>query len=264
MDFFQSAEKENVIGIVGGMGPESGIFLCNQIVSHTKVNSDQEHLPLMLMSLPKFIEDRTAFLEGRTQQNPAYEIVKVIRKLERAGANIIGIACNTAHSSEIFNVILDELNRSESRIRLVNMLIETCNELYESFPTIKRVGLMSTNGTFRSKVYESKLLELGYEVVLPNFEFQNTVIHRSVYDPSFGIKARPGICSSEVKTLLEKSIRFFEEKQAQAVILGCTEFSLMNMKSHSDMIFIDSSVSLAKALLREAKRTTYATTEAVQ
>jgi aspartate racemase len=248
----QSPENKGIIGVVGGMGPESGIYLCNQLIAQTRADADQEHFPFILMSLPRLIGDRSAYLAGQHMDNPAYEILDIIGKLEKAGADIIGITCNTAHSPAIYDVILKELKRQESPVRLLNMPEETCYNLKENFPLIKRVGLMTTNGTYNSGIYESLLAGMGYDVVLPDPGFQDAVIHRAVYDPEFGIKANPGKCSGELNLLLTKAVDFFEEQQAQAVILGCTEFSLVNMSSRSNLLFIDSSASLAEALLREA------------
>lgn len=237
------------------MGPESGVYLCNQLIAHTDADTDQDHFPFILMSLPRMIGDRSAYLAGEFRENPAYEILDIIGKLENAGAGVIGITCNTAHSPAIYDVVVRELKRKESAVRLLNMPEETCYGLKENFPLIKRVGLMTTNGTYNSRIYETLLAAMGYEVILPDPVFQNEVIHRAVYDPGFGIKANPGSCSPTLNLLLTQAVDFFEEQQAQAVILGCTEFSLVNMSSRSNLLFIDSSASLAIALLREAGKT---------
>jgi len=244
--------EEQVIGIVGGMGPESGIMLCNYINSLTPVTKDQEHLSMVLMSFPKHIVDRTAFLDGKTRINPAFQISKVIKKLESAGATIIGIACNTAHSSIIFNEIKKDLKKRGSTLKLLHMPQITCDILGKTYPKVKRVGVISTNGTYKSKIYESTLKERGYEVILPNFEFQNDVIHKMIYDADFGIKASPNIRTKEVKQLKNKTLDFFYKNNVEAIILGCTELSLVFSENPSEIKVIDSTMSLARALVQEA------------
>src|SRR5687767_3302365 len=113
--------NERVIGIVGGMGPEAGLNLCRTILTHTPADTDQDHLSVIHISYSKYIADRTAFIQGRTFVNPAYSIVEVIRKLEMAGATIVCLACNTAHAPEIFNVIMRELEKMNSKVQLINM-----------------------------------------------------------------------------------------------------------------------------------------------
>src|SRR6187431_541684 len=143
-------KKDKIIGIIGGMGPESGLALCSSILNHTHASTDQEHLSVILMSFPKHLEDRTLFLEGLVDVNPAFNVVEVIRKLENAGAQIVGIACNTCHAPRILDVILSELRRSDSHVKLVEMPLETCRYLKNYCPGIRRVGIMATNGTYKS------------------------------------------------------------------------------------------------------------------
>lgn len=242
-----------MIGIVGGMGPQAGINLFNSILSHTGAATDQGHLSVMLMSFPKHIVDRTEFLEGREQVNPAYNVAQVIGKLEAAGAKLIGLACNTVHAPGIFEVIQEELQRMNSRVKLLNMPLETCRLIGALKPGIRRVGIMTTNGTYKSGIYQQLLSKAGHEVITPDPVFQDKVIHRMIYDPQFGIKSNPNIITPEVRQLLDKTLRYFEDRQTGAIILGCTELSLLlREKKARNMLVIDSTEALAKALVNEA------------
>src|SRR5580692_3474987 len=117
--------EDNVIGIVGGMGPLAGSALFNSITRQTRASEDQQHLSVILMSFPKHIRDRSDYLTTTSGRNPAYAIVEVISRLERSGGKVIGIACNTSHAPAIYNIILQEIERMNSRVRLVNMPLET-------------------------------------------------------------------------------------------------------------------------------------------
>jgi aspartate racemase len=245
--------KENVIGIVGGMGPQAGIDLFSYILSHTTASTDQEHLPVIVMSLPGHLGDRTAFLEGSIRTNPAYNIARIIGKLESAGANIIGIACNTAHVPGIFNVIEDELAKKNSRVTLMNMPYETCRHIKENYPEIRRVGIMVTNGTYRSGIYENLLDRFGYELIVPDPEFQSEVIHKLIYDPEFGLKANPNRITREARTLMDEATRFFRERETEAIVLGCTDLSpMIKENAAKGILLVDSSEALALAMIREA------------
>ena len=102
---------QKTIGIVGGMGPHSGTALFNLILDNTPARADQEYPSMLLASFPGAIPDRTLFLTGEEKTNPAYGIAGMIGKLYQAGATVIGIACNTAYSPAIYDVILTELQR---------------------------------------------------------------------------------------------------------------------------------------------------------
>jgi aspartate racemase len=235
------------------MGPQAGAALFDSITRHTAAAKDQDHLPVILMSFPANIVDRSAFLLGETPLNPAYSIAGLIRKLEHAGAGIIGMACNTAHAPGILNVIMEELDRLNSRVKLVQMPRETCLYIKQHHSRVRRVGVMTSNGTYRTGLYKDLLQELGFEVVLPDVRMQDEIVHRMIYDPHFGIKATPGSISDEVLALLDKILRFFEDKQADAIVLGCTELSLVMTKRRiSNTLIIDATEILARALIREA------------
>jgi len=244
---------DNVIGIVGGMGPQAGMALFNSIIANTNASTDQQHLPVVLMSYPGHIVDRTAFLEGSTAVNPAYSIVEIIMKLEKAGANTIGIACNTVYSSRIYRVILEELNRMNSAVNIVNMPLETCRRIREQFPLSNRVGVMSTNGTYRSAVYNDLLQDWGYDVIIPDPAFQNDVIHRMIYDQEFGLKANGKDLKPEAGLLLDKTLDFFSAKGADTIVLGCTDLSWdFKERVKRNIQIIDSTEALAIALIRQA------------
>lgn len=249
-------QKDTVIGIVGGMGPRAGAALLNSIISQTPAGSDQEHLSTILMSFPGSIGDRTSWLEGRLSTNPAYGIARVIQKLENAGANLVGIACNTSHAPRIYDIILNELERMNSQVKLLDMPYETCMYINKNYSQIRRIGVMTTNGAYRAGIYKGLLQDLGYDVIIPDHGFQNDVIHKMVYDSVFGIKANADNITSEVSLLMEKAIRFFKERQADAIILGCTELSLVPPGNGlNDMLIFDSTDIFARALIREATRT---------
>lgn len=246
-------EEDKVIGIVGGMGPQAGLNLFNNILNLTEATTDQKHFSTILMSLPKHIIDRTSFLEGETSVNPAYNIAQIVRKLEVAGANFIGLACNTSYSPKIYNVIKEELDILNSRATLLHMPRETCKYIRENYPDFSRIGLMATNGTYKSGLYKNLLEEFGFEVIIPDFDFQDTIIHRMIYDETIGIKASPNELSTELQSLLSQALSFFEERKTEAIILGCTELSLLlKDKFVNNMLIVDPTEILAIALIREA------------
>lgn len=177
-----------MIGIVGGVGPYAGLDLARNIFNETIAGKDQEHLPVTLMSIPEKIEDRTEYLLGNTTTNPAYAMSKIILQLENAGCTVIGIPCNTMHSSEIFNVIQAELKKAGSQIRLINMIDEVIQFMSHFYPEMNKIAVLSTTGTHKTGVYYNKLAAAGFDPIIHSDELQEE-IHKAVYDAQFGIKA---------------------------------------------------------------------------
>ncbi|ELR68781.1 Aspartate racemase [Fulvivirga imtechensis AK7] len=246
-------ENSKVIGIVGGMGPRAGVNLYDRLISLTPANIDQEHPSVILMAFPWEIGDRTSFLEGKISTNPGYSIAQVIKKLTISGAEIIGIACNTSHSPAIFNVIKSEMEKLDAKPKLLHMPLEVYKYISTN-SNVSRIGIMATNGTYKTRLYQEILHDGGYEVIVPDPIFQNEVIHRMIYDAQFGIKAKPNTITKEVGQLWNEAMCFFRARNCDTIILGCTELSLL-LKDYGvdDMCIIDSTDCLAKGLLREMR-----------
>jgi aspartate racemase len=242
-----------VIGIVGGMGSEAGIALYQSVLAHTHAGSDQEHLSTILMSFPELISDRTAFLVGETKINPAYEVVNVIERLATSGAEVIGIACNTSHVAEIFDVITEGVEELALPVELLNMPEEVGCHLKNQLPSGSRVGVLMTNGTYHSGMYEDVICKSGFTPVVPDEDFQKEVIHPMIYDPINGIKANYGVLKPGTRRLFEQAMDHFIQERCDAVILGCTELSLTGeLHNKYPIRFIDSTDCLAQSLVQKA------------
>ena len=130
-----------MIGIVGGMGPHAGIDLVNKIFDLTKANKDQDHFPIAIQSTPHLIPDRTNFLSGNSDVNPAIAIVEIINTLHNQGANLIGISCNTAHAEPIFKEIV---TRKPKEVEIIHMIHEVAKYINECYHSAKKIGILST------------------------------------------------------------------------------------------------------------------------
>jgi aspartate racemase len=244
--------KQKVIGVLGGCGPYAGLQLVKNIFDQTIAGTDQEHLPVYLSSVPGDIADRTAYLLNPATENPAFSIAGLLSKLEEAGAEVAGIACNTSHAPAIYEVICGELQRTGSRIKLLHIVDETIRFLRETSPHITKVGILCSDGTYRTKLYENRLLCAGYDVIRPSEAFQHMYIHQCIYDEQFGIKAHSSPVTNWAKECIAKAAAYFEEMGAEALILGCTEFSLaIGSQTVKGMQVVDSVKVLARALIRD-------------
>ncbi len=75
---------QEIIGILGGMGPEATLDLFQKIIKNTKAVRDQDHIRVLIDSNPK-IPDRTRAILG-SGENPLPLMIETARNLERAGA----------------------------------------------------------------------------------------------------------------------------------------------------------------------------------
>lgn len=196
------------IGIIGGMGPLATVDLYSRIVMRTKAQRDQEHLHVIIDSNTN-IPDRTkAILGGGV--DPTVELIKSAQRLEQAGADFLIMPCNTAH------FFIDKIKTSVN-IPFINMVEETVKYTFNKYGKDMVVGLMATDGTIKSKIYEVYYAAMGIKTVVP--EKTQDKIMKFIYDVIKGGKYEEGT------DLFFECVNELKDMGADAFLLGCTELS---------------------------------------
>ena len=233
------------------MGPQAGLDLAEKLIGLTRTSRDQDHLPFILFSLPEMVSDRTAFLLGQEPINPAHAIAGQFEKMASIGCSVAVMACNTAHAGPIFDVALDLLREKGVSLRILHVVRETVAHVVQTRPGIKRVGILGTQGTYATGLYDQALVEAGLEAVLPDAAIRAQV-HGAIYSTDFGIKARAGAVSEKADKRIRAAIGHLLELGAEAVILGCTELPLAFTAQQVDGIpVLDPATIIAEKLIRE-------------
>lgn len=250
-DFLQDKPQAKTIAVVGGVGSYAGLDLIKKIYDNTfsymDVKTDQDYLPVVMLSLPQTILDRSEFLQGKTTENPGYAIANIISQMASIGGEVAGIPCNTAHSSAIFSVVK---NNIPAQVRLLNMIEEVARYFYENHSAIKRIGILATNGTNLSQVYSHALKDYDIETIYPAQELQS-LVHNAIYDIDYGIKAHSNPVTEKARNDLLFAANHLIDKGAQGIILGCTEIPLaIQKKQFNDIPVVDATKVLATALIR--------------
>lgn len=234
----------------------AGADLFKKITELTPANTDQEHLPIIMMSYPNRIKDRTEYLEGRIAENPGIEIAKICFELSRAGATVIGIPCNTAFAPLIFDKITSELKQMNCDVRLIHMIDETVAYIQQILPPKSKVGILSTNGPYRQKNYFHKLEDAGFSPIIPEENVQTEMVHSAVYHPEYGIKTQRGAITQRAKTHLYYVMDWMADQGAQAILMGATEIPLaVTGKEYMGIKLIDPANILARVLIAEYIKT---------
>ena len=221
-------ENTITLGVIGGLGPIATAHFMELVIRMTEAQTDQEHLDMILYSRPS-IPDRTSYILDPTNPNPLPEMIRVGNTLARQGAKLIAIPCMTAHYFH------RELTRY-IEAPIVHAIHECAVHLKKH--GITKAGIMATDGTIRSKLFQQELERHGIEPIIPGVEGQKCVMS-IIYDD---IKAnRPadldkfGYASSELRSL-----------GAQAIILGCTELSLIKRDCPIGAGYLDAMEVLAQ------------------
>lgn len=245
--------QDNIIGVIGGMGPYAGLDLVRKIFDRTVGPRDQDHPSVALLSFPERIRDRSTFLFEGTGENPGEAIARIALQLDQIGAVTAGIPCNTAHAPAIFDLVRERLREAGSRMKLVHMIEETVASIRRDTEGIERIGILSTLAVYRLGLYRKTLAAHGFEPILPDTNVQENIVNRTIFDPSYGIKAQANPVSGIARQSLMSAIEHLHEKGAQAIILGCTELPLAIPEEEIDsIVIIDPTDVLAQVLLRES------------
>lgn len=228
----------------------AGVDLLKKIIEETNARTDQDHLPVTLLSVPEDTPDRTAYLLGREKNNPAYPISQLFLRLEAMGAVVAAIPCNTAHAAPIFGTIKQELGKANSKLRLLSLIEETVTAIKNGIAAGGKVGVLSTTGTYKAGVYREALQDKQLEVIELN-EVWRERVHNAIYNTAYGIKAFSSPVNKLAVNELTKAMNELIRKGADAVILGCTEIPLaITNPYYKGIPLIDPSRILARSLIR--------------
>lgn len=220
-------ENNPLLGVLGGLGPMSTFYFCELITSHTAAASDADHID-MIVSSRATTPDRSAFILGKSDRDPLPVMLEEARRLERAGAKLIVIPCNTAH-------YFYEGLASHIDIPMLNIIHETVLHLQRN--GVGTFGLCATEGTVRSGAYTRICEPLGMRCLTPNGNEQNE-ISALIYD---AIKQNRPVDMDRFFAVTD----VLRLRGCERIVLGCTELSLLKKQGLDDGLFVDSLEVLA-------------------
>ena len=163
----KTGENRKILGVIGGLGPMATAYFLQLVTQMSDAVTDQEHIEVLIHSKPQ-IPDRTRFILGKSTESPLPDMLKVGRQLTGLGAQVLAIPCITAH---FFQGVLEK----EIGVPVINAIVETAEYLRQE--GIVRAGLMATDGTVQSRLFQDTFAPYGIEVVTPDEENQAKVMH---------------------------------------------------------------------------------------
>lgn len=218
----------HILGVIGGLGPGATAHFMSLVTDMTDVPTDQQHLNMIVYSFPS-IPDRTRHILDNSQPNPLPEMLRIGRLLAQLGADHIAIPCVTAH------YFYPELEAGIPA-PIINGVWETVCQLKER--GVEKAGIMATDGTIRSGIFHRELEKLGIEAVTPSPERQADVMSLIFDNVKAGVPADMARFDAVGQELRAGG--------AQAIILGCTELSLIKRDNPIGPGFIDAMEVLAQ------------------
>ena len=203
--------RNEPVGILGGVGPMATVYFMQRILEMTDAGRDQDHVDMLVWNHAS-IPDRTAYIVGDSDQSPGPVMADDARALERAGATFIAIPCNTARA------FLDEV-REAVDVDVLDIVAETVDAAQQAIVNLATIGILATDGTLRSRVYHDTATTRGLTPVEPDDVVQKDVMSM-IYD---GVKAGMPVSRDR----FDAAVEHLRAKGAQAIVLGCTELSIL-------------------------------------
>lgn len=198
-----------LLGVIGGLGPMATAYFMELITAMTDAARDQDHLRMIVYSAPD-IPDRTEYILGKSKDDPLPGIVEAGRALRTMGAGLLAIPCITAHYFH---------NEIEAQVGVKTL--HAINESAELLCAagVHCVGLMATDGTLKSGLFQKALAQKGIRLLMPSEEGQRRVMSL-IYDDVKQGRAPNMTAFGQVRDELRA-------QGAQVVLLGCTELSVI-------------------------------------
>lgn len=224
------------LGVIGGLGPMASAYFLQLLTQMSDAQTDQEHMEILMYSKPA-IPDRTKYIIGESEENPAPDMIMAGKKLKEMGADILAIPCITAH---YFHKELED----EIGLPIIHAVEETVSCLEEK--QLTQAGILATDGTIRSGLFQKALEQRGIRPVLPDAESQKKVME---------------IIYQQIKTGKSVDLESFygisEEMSgqgAQVILLACTELSLIKRDHDLPTGYLDVMEVLARKAVQSCNR----------
>jgi aspartate racemase len=215
------------LGVIGGLGSIASAHFYELIIRMTDAELDQDHLEMLIYNKPS-IPDRTEYILGRSTDNPVIPMIDAGKVLAQWGAAYIAIPCITSHY--FYEELLKGIEKP-----IIHTIKETAQ--YLNAYDVCRVGVMATEGTICSGLFQKEFQRFGIKTILPSKQkqdFISEVIYQDIKANKPPDMHKFYAASEELRGL-----------GAQVIVLGCSELSLIKRDWQMGSGYIDAMEVLA-------------------
>lgn len=199
-----------IVGVLGGMGPESTVELMRRVIKVTPARDDQDHIRMLIEHNPK-VPSRIKALIDKTGESPAPVLVDMAMRLEAAGAGVLAMPCNTAHAyaGDI---------RAAVQVPLLDMIALTAERISRMVLKSRRVGMLASTAVRTLGLYERALETHGIATVYPGNQDE---VMRTI------MAVKRGDTGPGQRQALALAAEDLQGKDADVLLIACTELSVL-------------------------------------
>lgn len=220
------------IGIIGGMSWESSIEYYRLANHYAKARLGGHHSARTLLLSVDFAPIEALQQAGDWTALAAL-MSEAAQQLERGGADIVVLATNTMH--RVYEAI-------EGAVTVPFLHIADATGAALHAAGIERVGLLGTRYTMELPFWRERLAEhAGIDLVVPD-EKDRALVHRVIFDELVLGRVEPASRARYVE-VMER----LREAGAEAIVLGCTEITLLVGAADAPLPVFDTTALHAEA-----------------
>jgi aspartate racemase len=231
------SQPSKTVGVLGGMGPAATLDFFQRVLAASNATRDSEHIRLIIDCNP-FVPDRNAAIAG-TGPSSGPALADMARGLERAGAELLVMPCNTAHA------FLDDI-RAATRLPVISIIDVTVDALVADHNKPRRAGVLATTGCVDAGLYQTALDSVGVTPVVP------TGAARELFMAVL-MRIKAGDIGLATQSDMLRIARALMDAGAEAIIAGCTEVPLVLHQSDLDVPLLNSTDCLVEATIATAR-----------
>ena len=218
------------VGILGGMGPQATVLLMQKIINSVDAKDDGHHIPMVVCQNTQVPSRIRRILESEGE-DPLPILQRMALDLQNLQCDFLAMPCNTAHyyHSAISKTV---------RIPLLNMIELSVQQL--SNGDLKKIGILASPAVKAVGVFDKSFEKSG-------LKFQFSKNHSNMLNMIKNIK-RGEIGPSVIDTFTFESSQLFNDG-CDALLIACTELSLLRKHLPRDIVCVDTLDSLTKKIV---------------
>ncbi|NRF67002.1 aspartate/glutamate racemase family protein [Aquincola sp. S2] len=225
------------IGLIGGMSWESTVPYYRQINETIKQRLGGLHSARIVLYSVDFHEVEQLQRDGDWPA-AGRVMADAARALQAAGADFLVLCTNTMHK-------VAPAIEAAVGIPLFHIADTTAAEIRQAGHTV--VGLLGTRFTMEQDFYRERLSERhGLRIIVPEPD-DRAIVHRIIYE-----ELCLGVITEASRSAYRRIMADLAGQGAQAIILGCTEISLLVTPGDSPVPLFDTTAIHARAAAEEA------------
>ncbi|MFH0963069.1 MAG: aspartate/glutamate racemase family protein [Planctomycetota bacterium] len=223
-----------LIGILGGLSWESSADyyrLLNESVKKRLGGLHSARCVMYSFDFAPIVESE----EADDLRDVARQLLVGIRALEKAGAELLVIACNSVH-------MVADIFEPEMKIPLLHIVDPTGEAIRAR--GLRAVGLLGTGYTMGKPFYRERLAKkFGVTALVPDAEERRDV-HRIIFE-----ELCLGTVREESRERFREVMEGLKERGAEGIVLGCTELPMLISGTDTELpLFNSTQLHVDKAL----------------